>query len=121
MSLVESPKTAMIATVYMPEFIWMATTSKSFLTLDRLMPLKGRRVVLWPDAGAYAHWQAKAAEFRQLGFDMEVSEALENSVTEQERKADIDIADVFLSAWPGYPLSWAIEISTPETSTYTEL
>ena len=105
-ALVESPKTAMIATVYMPEFIWMATTSKSFLTLDRLRPLKGRQVVLWPDAGAYTHWQAKAAEFRELGFDMEVSKALENSVTEQQRKDGIDIADVFLSAWPGHPPSW---------------
>ena len=105
-ALVESAKTAMLATPYMPDYIWMATMGLSFLTADRLEPLRNRRIVLWPDAGALDKWQRKAAELRGLGFKVQVSDELEKMLTPDELKAGKDLADLLLEDWPGYPPSW---------------
>jgi hypothetical protein len=105
-ALVESAKTAMLATPYMPDYIWLATMGLSYLTADRLEPLRNRRIVLWPDAGALDKWQGKAAELRTLGFKVQVSDELEKMLTPDELKAGKDLADVLLEDWPGYPPSW---------------
>lgn len=78
----------------------------SYLTPERLAPLRGRRIVLFPDSGALNKWQLKAEELRGLGFIVQVSAALENLVTSDERKAGIDLADVLLNEWESYPPSW---------------
>ena len=105
-AIVESAKTAMLATPYMPEHIWLATMGLSLLTADRLEPLRGRRITLWPDAGALGKWQLKSAELRGLGFNVQVSDKLEKMLTPAEHEAGHDLADVLLNDWPGYPPSW---------------
>lgn len=105
-ALVESAKTAILATLYFQQYTWLATMGLSYLTPERLEPLRGRRIVLFPDAGALAIWRAKADELRCLGFTVQVSDALENMVTADEREAGHDLADVLLNEWPGYPPSW---------------
>lgn len=105
-ALVESAKTAMLATPYLPSYIWLATMGLSYLTVDRLAPLRGRRLVLFPDAGALDKWQARADELRRQGFDVQVSDGLEKMATEEERAAGLDLADVLLREWPGYPPAW---------------
>ena len=106
MAIVESAKTAILATPYLPAFVWLATGGLSYLTPERLAPVKGRRVVLFPDAGALGNWQARAERLRALGFQVEVSADVENLADEHERAAGLDLADVLLSEWPGYPPSW---------------
>ena len=96
----------MLATPYIPSFIWLATMGLSYLTPDRMEPLRGRRIVLFPDAGCLDKWQAKANELRRLGYDVGVSEALEKKTTDDERHAGLDLADVLLREWPGYPPNW---------------
>ena len=105
-ALVESAKTALLATPYYPRFVWLATMGLSYLTAERLAPVQGRRLVLFPDAGALTPWQRKADELRGLGFDVTVSAELENLATEAERGAGLDLADVLLREWPGYPPGW---------------
>ena len=105
-ALVESAKTAMLATPYFPQFVWLATMGLSYLTPERLAPLRGRRLVLFPDAGGLDKWQAKASELRGRGFTVQVSAELEKLVTADEHAAGLDLADVLLSDWPGYPPSW---------------
>jgi hypothetical protein len=105
-AIVESAKTAMLATPYFPSYIWLATMGLSYLTADRLVPLRDRRIILFPDAGAFAVWQNKADELRSLGFDVNVSNELEKLVTSDEHKAGIDLADVLLIEHKGYPPSW---------------
>lgn len=105
-ALVESAKTAMLATPYFPQYTWLATMGLSYLTPERLAPLRGHRVVLFPDAGALAAWQVRVNELRGLGFTVQVSAELESLVTPDERGAGLDLADVLLSEWPGYPPSW---------------
>lgn len=105
-ALVESAKTAMLAAPYFPRYCWLATMGLSYLTAERLAPVRGRRLVLFPDAGALAAWQAKADELRALGFDVTVSDELEKLATADERAAGLDLADVLLREWPGYPPGW---------------
>ena len=47
-ALVESEKTAVICAGLMPRFLWLATGGKSQIN-DRLLVLKGRKVVAFPD------------------------------------------------------------------------
>ena len=105
-ALVESEKTAIVATPYLPRFVWLATGSLSQLTADRLAPVKGRPLVLWPDAGALTAWQRKANELRGLGFNITVSETMEALAAEDASLAGGDLADVLLREWPGYPPNW---------------
>ena len=105
-ALVESAKTAMLATPYSPRYVWLATMGLSYLTPERLEPLRGRRIVLFPDAGAYVAWNSRADELRRQGFDVRVSKDLEKMATEEERNAGLDLADVLLREWPGYPPNW---------------
>jgi hypothetical protein len=105
-ALVESAKTAMLATPYFPQYTWLATMGLSYLTPERLKSLWGHRIVLFPDAGALDKWQSKANELRRLGFMVQVSAELESLVTPYEREAGLDLADVLLNEWLGYPPSW---------------
>lgn len=104
-ALVESAKTAMLAAFYMPQFVWLATMGLSNLTEERLRPLKGREIWLYPDAGALEKWRQKADNLRRLGYDIQVSELLEKEVTPAERKAGLDLGDFLLHEWRGYPPS----------------
>ena len=102
-ALVESAKTAILCAAYMPVFVWLATMGMSYLTPDRLAPLKGRRLVFFPDVGALNDWQRRAERLRAQGFTITVSTWLEEGYA---NKPNLDIADVLLRDWPGYPPSW---------------
>ena len=89
-AIVESEKTAIIAQAKMPDYLWMATGSLNEFKPSKLNILKGRRVVAFPDLGAYDYWQKKAA---LIDFPIEVSNYLERNATEAQRKEGMDIAD----------------------------
>jgi len=55
-NIVESEKTAIIANIQFPQFVWLASGSRSFLTKDRIKVLKGKAVTLYPDNDAYEDW-----------------------------------------------------------------
>jgi Domain of unknown function (DUF6371) len=105
-AIVKSAKTAIACTPYWPEFIWLVTMGQSYLTAERLAPMKGRRLTLFPDADSLDNWQQRAEKLRAQGFDAKVSTGLEYSVTAEERTMGLDLADVLLAEWPGYPPSW---------------
>ncbi len=60
-AIVESEKTAIIALAKMPEYLWLATGSLNEFKPAKLETLKNRRVVAFPDIGAYDIWKQKAA------------------------------------------------------------
>jgi hypothetical protein len=102
--IVESEKTAMIATAYLPENIWLASGGKDGLGLNKCAVLKGRRVTLWPDAGlpdangktAFQIWSDKAAELQKAGYSVGVSDLIERLATSDERANGYDLADYLL-------------------------
>ncbi len=84
-ALVESAKTAIIASEYLPEFIWLAVGSLSNLTPERCISLERRNVVLFPDLGAYDAWRAKAEKISRVVAKVAVSDLLERKATPEER------------------------------------
>jgi len=94
-AIVESEKTAIIASVYLPEFTWLAAGSLSSLTAEKCRVLKGRKVILWPDLNAFDKWQTRA-ELLGMKDAMVVSDFLEKQASEADRQKGFDLADYLL-------------------------
>lgn len=98
-AIVESEKTAVIASAHMPNYIWMATGGIGNLKAEKLQSLEGRNVLLWPDLGAYEKWAAKISDIQQqVNCNLLISNVLERNATEEERKSGLDIADYLVTA-----------------------
>jgi len=94
-AIVESEKTAVIASVYLPQFIWVAVGSLTNLNAEKCGILKGRSVTLFPDLNGFEKWSSKAKELSHLAT-LTVSELLERKATEAERKQGLDLADYLI-------------------------
>jgi hypothetical protein len=94
-AIVESEKSALIASVFLPDFIWLATGSLNNLTADICAVLEGRKVVLFPDLNAFDKWSVKANEFAAIAY-FSVSSLLELNASAEERAKGWDIADYLL-------------------------
>ena len=94
-AIVESEKTAIIASVYLPQFIWLAAGSKVGLNSNKCKVLSGRNVVLYPDLKCYEKWDIKAKELSHItGF--KVSDFLERNATESEKSQGLDLTDYLI-------------------------
>ena len=99
-ALVESEKTAIIASVYLPQFTWLATGGKDGLNAEKCKVLAGRKVSLFPDISkheinkhtTFELWSRKATELSNLAR-FNVSGMLESKATEDERLQGLDLAD----------------------------
>lgn len=91
-AIVESEKTAVIASVYLPQFIWVAVGSLTDLNAEKCSILKGRTVILFPDLNGFDKWSNKAKELSHLA-NFTVSDLLERKATKAERKQGLDLAD----------------------------
>ena len=88
-AIVEGEKTALIASQYIPAFIWLSTGQLNGLNETKLKPLKGRKVVLFPDKGkAYDEWNEKALLFKHIS-SMQVSDLLERKAPDEHDGYDI--------------------------------
>ena len=65
-AVVESEKTAIIASYFYPQFIWLASGGIDGLTAEKWKVLKGRTVTLFPDLKAFEKWKAKAKEISKI-------------------------------------------------------
>lgn len=94
-AITESEKTAIIASVYYPNYIWIATGSLEGLSVDKCQVLKNRRVILFPDVNGYAKWHNKARELNLKipTATFTVDNYLERTATPGERLRGVDIAD----------------------------
>ncbi|MDN3205932.1 DUF6965 family protein [Algoriphagus sediminis] len=105
-ALVEAPKTAIYGTLYFgspktsKDLIWLATFNKSSLTLDKCLPLKNRKIILFPDLSedgkTFRDWERKAVEIEtHLGgkTSFEMSDLLERYAPESDRVEGNDLAD----------------------------
>lgn len=93
-AIVESEKTAIIMSLFKPEFVWMATGMKHGFNFEMLDPIKQKRIVAFPDKSEYNDWLKKANELNMKGFNIIVNEWIEKT----NFKEGTDLADVFLEA-----------------------
>lgn len=67
----------------------------SNLKLKKLRPISSRKIVLYPDKGAYAKWDKIAEEAKKKHFKIQTSDFLERANIED----GADIADLYLSEY----------------------
>jgi hypothetical protein len=95
-AIVEAPATAIVASGYFPQFLWLAVGSLSYLTAGRCQALQGRNVFLFPDLSqngkAYELWSTRAKELAHLAA-FTVSDLLERNATPKEREQGLDLRD----------------------------
>lgn len=73
--LVESEKTALVMAALHPDQLWLATCGCGGLTAEKVAPLRGRRVTLFPDSGCYQKWRDVMAT--TTGIDYTITDRLE--------------------------------------------
>ena len=100
-AIVESEKTAVIASVYLPQFIWVAAGSLTNLNAEKCNILKGRTVVLFPDLNGFDKWSSKAKELSHLA-NFKVSDLLEGKASEAEKALGLDLADYLVRLAPSH-------------------
>ena len=96
--IVESEKTAIIASVYLPHLLWLAAGSLSNLTITKFRGLKSRRIFLFPDLNGYDKWRDKANEIRVglPGINILVSDLLQKGSNSSDVSSGLDLADYLI-------------------------
>ena len=114
-AIVESEKTAVLMTIVLPNYIWIATGGLHNLKMDRCKILAKRKVILFPDLNAFDKWKAKESELLAIGCQVITSDLLERYATPNDKIEGYDLADYFIKRDPtglwavnteGYPLFW---------------
>jgi len=131
-AIVESEKTAIIASIYLPEFVWIATGGKTgckWREYSVFKALKGRNVILFPDYGWYnknasktcfQEWFERGQEIMgRISCSITVNDLLEKNLKQEEREKDYDLVDFLIKQDEqtghaitdyGYPFFWDINI-----------
>ena len=95
--LVESEKTAITMSHFIPDYIWLATGGKNgCFNSEAMQVLRGRDVMLVPDLGATDQWKKKVRMLSGICKSITVSDMLEQIATEEQWSQGLDIADFFL-------------------------
>jgi hypothetical protein len=94
--IVEAEKTAVIASIFLDKFTWVACGGKSYLKAEKLRRFQGQKIILYPDSDGFELWTKEAAEANKIGLDVEVSRIIEDTATEDERKSGFDLADYLI-------------------------
>jgi hypothetical protein len=95
-AIVEAEKTAVIASICFPQFIWLATGGLDQLKAWKMQALADRKIILYPDAKGFARWSQIAQDAAVYGLTINVSSLLENFATEAEKQKDSDLADYLI-------------------------
>jgi hypothetical protein len=118
--LVESEKSAILCSLVFPDYVWVSCGGLSQLEAGgKHEVLKGHKVIMFPDTDpkgeAFAKWKAKADEWNRQGFDVTVSDILEQEATDEEKTNKIDIADWLINDLKEKYIPSPIEYITEQT------
>lgn len=109
--IVESEKSALIASIVYPEKIWIAVGSMENLTEERFTQYRGRTVVVFPDRDGLEKWQGVVRHLAVAGYSMFIDTTTErhfpkyltdengNVLLDEDgnpKKCKADIADLIL-------------------------
>lgn len=106
-AIVESEKSALVMSIVQPDYLWMACGSLNNFNETFLKPLRGRKIVAFPDvdikrdkksdlSASCALWEKTARHLRQRGWNITIDKSLEKEVNTAQRMDKIDIADIAL-------------------------
>lgn len=91
-AIVESEKTAILMSIFKPEYVWLATGGKSLFKYPYLKILRNYKIIAFPDKTEYSDWDNLANELNNLGFNITVSKWIEN----KNCKKGTDLADILI-------------------------
>jgi len=100
--IVEAEKTAVILSQHYPQYIWLAAGGLYELQVKKFHPLRGRKVILFPDTDpegkTFNYWHAQAQEvMKQIFWEdsppIRVCTVLEKKATPEQKSAKIDLVD----------------------------
>ncbi|WP_247236428.1 DUF6371 domain-containing protein [Telluribacter sp. SYSU D00476] len=98
-ALVESEKSAIIGSIYFPQYVWLATGGKGNFNSSMLQAFIGRKIMLFPDLSkdgkAFAEWAEKGRSNSSLAHFV-VSDFLETIATSEQKEQGLDLADYLL-------------------------
>jgi hypothetical protein len=99
--ITESEKTAVMASIMMPDLIWLAAGSLHGLTEEKWQVLKDRTVLLFPDVGAYVYWVqcARTLNLKMPTTTFAVNDDMERTATNDERANGADMGDRWSAEW----------------------
>ena len=101
-AVVEAEKTAFILSERYPQYVWLAAGGLGEVQVDKFRPLRGRRVILFPDTDpegmAYRRWYEAAQMVMQQPFwedspPIRVSTILEQHASAEQKARKIDLVD----------------------------
>ncbi|MFT5252612.1 MAG: hypothetical protein ACI87N_001626 [Flavobacteriales bacterium] len=108
-ALVESEKTAITMSLFLPDYLWIATGSKSNFKKELVEPVKGFNIIAYPDKSEYEDWNRKTTQLRQDGYTIKCS----NYIERKEVPKGTDLADVYFES----KTSKRVEIKYTKTET----
>lgn len=93
-AIVEAEKTALIMSLFLPNYIWLATGGKGNFSKKMLLPLKGFSILAYPDKTEFDDWNKTTLELQKEGYKIKCSRFVED-----KNVADgTDLADVYLES-----------------------
>ena len=101
-AVVEAEKTAVILSERYPEYVWLAAGGLGEVQVDKFRPLRGHKVVLFPDTDpdgtAFKRWSEAATTVMQQPFwedspPIRVSPLLELHASSEQKSRKIDLID----------------------------
>ena len=82
--------------IILPHYLWLATGGLCNLSVEKIWPIRGRDIRLYPDLGCYDKWLIKAKEISlKTGCRIAVDATLENNNEKCNLKDGDDIVDWF--------------------------
>ena len=105
-AVVEAEKSAVILSEHYPQYVWLAAGGLGELQPDKFRPLRGRKVILFPDTDpdgiAFRRWYDVAQQVMQQPFwegspPIRVSPVLEQKATLEQKQRKIDIVDMLFA------------------------
>lgn len=94
-AIVESEKTAVIASTYLKSHLWLATGGLYNLKPSNFYKLQNRNITLFPDLNSYDKWFTTMAILSKIA-NVSISSLLEERATDEEKSMGLDIADYLI-------------------------
>lgn len=95
--LVESEKTAIIASIHLPNLTWLATGGIHNLEPEKCSALKNKKVIMFPDMNAYEIWEKKADKLTtSLNCSIKISDILDKNIPNEIKLSGADIIDFII-------------------------
>lgn len=100
-ALVESEKTAIVGTLFAPQYVWIAVQGMQFFkpyseaTRDKCDCMRGRTIHIFPDSDGLVKWREAADYLAGIGFNVMFRDEVIGRFTPESKT---DIADVIINA-----------------------